>query len=489
MHIKGDYLTNLFLKTDSQLFETNIPWRQGDLVTGLVETVKGNGLVQLMVRGKSLEAQTEIPLFPGQKLSLYVNEVRPGYVHLRVLVPEIVANPEQQKLVSALNELGIRPDDRTIGLAAKLVKNELPVTRENLTRLLRITSFLGPEDAGTEEISAWMVSRNTQLSPQHILALKRFLTSENNLALLLAEVRDGLKAIVEGQNAIQEENSASPPPLTQILQGGSGDKVQGEKTLEVTTPGRSGSDGRSGQVSSGKPTSVTAGIPLPLLEDMISRLVEAITLKIEETGSLLPGEIKRLVENQLDATRASAALEQVVANSLPKTENGSVEQVLNKLKVARYELEGQHLFNVLNNLPRDNTQLLFYLAFPVMVGQDYHLCELKVMKDGAGKQERRSEKDAFSLVLSLSTGTLGLVLFHVTYYPQKSLVLQAVAQNHKAGSRLQAQLPELAESLERLGFEIKGWTVKVADSGQRALKQSLVRAKEPRRWLGIDIVV
>ena len=491
MHIKGDYLTNLFLTPDRESPETGINnlLRQGDTITGYVEKVGENGLTRLLVKGRVLEALSEVPLSPGQKLSLHVSEVRPGYVRLKALVPELEAGQGQSKLLEALQELNIKPDERTVALAARLIESGLPVTRENLLKMFSITRLLGQSDARAEDIGLWLVSKNIELLPEQVLALRSFLGGANNVGRLLTEADEALKAIASTGRRANAEPAAGFSQSTDSSRSDYSEPVlnRGRPTVEAFRQENFG-----GEVSlpSDRRLPDFVSVTLPVFRDAIARLLDAVAVKMNEGVAPLPGDVAEVVSNLPDAGRALAVLESVLLEHSGNYEDSRVlQEVLDKITAARREVEGQQVFNVLTNQRQDNQQFVLYVALPVLVGQEFHLCELKVKREGRPKERAGEQGGTFSLALSLTTSNLGMLLFHLTCYPDRRLWLQAVSENQDVGDYLESEFPELVRELEVLGFNIEKWGVKVVEGQQRDLKSDLIELERRPARLGIDIVI
>jgi len=98
--------------------------------------------------------------------------------------------------------------------------------------------------------------------------------------------------------------------------------------------------------------------------------------------------------------------------------------------------------------------------------------------------------DNLSFVVSLDTGKMGLVLFHVNWQRSGSLTLQGVVEDDRVASFLTGSLPNLVAKLRELGYSVQNLGIKVS---QEQIDESLkVRMQETPlsiRPLGIDIRV
>ncbi len=491
MFIKGSYLNNLFLTPDVRIPESgaDISWLQGDTVTGYVEQVYRNGLVKLIVKGKVMEALSEIPLSPGQKLSLYVSEVRPGYVHLRVLAPESGAQRDNQKLFEVLQKLNIKPDETTLFLAAKLVETGLPVSQENLTRLSSVVKLLGGPTTETLKTGLWVVSRKSELLPEQVLALRTFLTGTNNVGVLLTEAGELLARMAGQEN---QNDGAVAAGFSAAASVGRGDYGEPPLIEELPVFRVAEEDGSSDKVPAANRGRLPDLIPLqlPAVRNALARLLEAVTVSLKEYDGLQTGVVHEVIKGFPDTARALAVLELIIAEYVKnKGDSEVIRQALDKIRTARRELEGQQIFNVLTNQERDNQQLVFYVTLPVLVGGKFHLCELKVTKDSTGTRQAGDEKPAFTLALSLGTSTMGFVVFHLTCFSDSRLLMQVVSEDRRAGSYLQSELPDLIQNLEKLGFKVDRWEVKVVEDKQQNLKSGLIENERLQLRFGIDIVV
>jgi hypothetical protein len=75
VQIKADYLTkNLLNLAQTEGDQLNLI--KGEILKGIVESIKDNGMIMVNLKGRSIEAFTELVLTPGQVLFLMVDDLR-----------------------------------------------------------------------------------------------------------------------------------------------------------------------------------------------------------------------------------------------------------------------------------------------------------------------------------------------------------------------------------------------------------------------------
>ena len=186
MQIRGDFFKRISLNTGIPGGES-LQLNQGDLVRGMVEASKGQGIIQINLRGTSIEAQTEVEVQPGQQLYLYVDAFREGRIYLRIVSPQMRKSLEDRVLVNNLVRIGLQGKRETIEAARKLIHYNLPVTRENISQILKGASLLGEVNSRHLEIAALVMARGAANLPRFFLAMRDFLSQPQNAARLLDE--------------------------------------------------------------------------------------------------------------------------------------------------------------------------------------------------------------------------------------------------------------------------------------------------------------
>jgi hypothetical protein len=67
--------------------DQGISFSRGEILQGSVQEVRADGLVMMLLKGRLIEAATEVMVKPGQQLFLMVDDFRDGKTYLKVLNP------------------------------------------------------------------------------------------------------------------------------------------------------------------------------------------------------------------------------------------------------------------------------------------------------------------------------------------------------------------------------------------------------------------
>lgn len=157
---------------------------KGEVLQAQVQEVGEDGSVTILVKGRPIEAFSEVPVKPGQQLLLMVDELKQGKTYLKVVTPELMGKIETANISANLAGMGIAAREDTIMLARKLLQHNLPVTQNNLNELSRNVSTLGGMNAKNLEIGAFALSRGIS-GKESLTSLAQFLSSTGETARLV----------------------------------------------------------------------------------------------------------------------------------------------------------------------------------------------------------------------------------------------------------------------------------------------------------------
>lgn len=183
-----------------------VNFNKGEILKGLVQEVRDDGLVMLFIKGKLIEAASEVMVKSGQQLYLMVDEHRDGRTYLKVVTPQMMGEIENANLSASLREQGVASNQENVQMARKLLDYNLPVTTSNLNNLSREIKMLGGYNPRNLEIAAFALSRNIAVSPSTLSALAKFVTSGGHD---VARLFNGLAQVISLLNA-----DDSMPPAT-----------------------------------------------------------------------------------------------------------------------------------------------------------------------------------------------------------------------------------------------------------------------------------
>jgi hypothetical protein len=189
--------------------EKGISFNKGEILKGLVQDSRSNGLVTLMIKGQLIEAFTEVMVKPGQQLFLMVDDQREGKTYLKVVTPQVMSEIETANLSAGLLEVGIPAKEENLLMARKLLQHNLPVTQENINTLARGVKILGEPNSRNLEIVAWAQSQGININSKTLTAVDKFTAAQGSLTRALEALAQTLVK-VENQPALNSVVLPSP---------------------------------------------------------------------------------------------------------------------------------------------------------------------------------------------------------------------------------------------------------------------------------------
>ena len=165
---------------------------KGEVLHGQVQGIREDGTVLLAIKGKVIEAATEVPVKQGQQLHLMVDDFRNGKTYLKVLTPQAMDRIENSNVSASLREMGIPAKEANIMMARKLLQHNLPVTQNNINDLSRAMSILGGSNERNAEIAVFAMSRSIPLNVQNLAALAQYISSDSEIGKLVESILQNL---------------------------------------------------------------------------------------------------------------------------------------------------------------------------------------------------------------------------------------------------------------------------------------------------------
>lgn len=201
--------------------DQGISFSRGEILQGSVQEVRADGLVMMLLKGRLIEAATEVMVKPGQQLFLMVDDFRDGKTYLKVLSSERMERLENANLSANLKSMGIPVREETVLLARKLLQHNLPVTPHNLNEMQKGVNILGATNPRNLEIVTLALSRGLPLNQQVLSALLQFIDPGSDLSKLLRNLIQNLTQLsrqVTGEVS-QPEGRVPTPALSTTGQG------------------------------------------------------------------------------------------------------------------------------------------------------------------------------------------------------------------------------------------------------------------------------
>lgn len=221
--------------------------------------------------------------------------------------------------------------------------------------------------------------------------------------------------------------------------------------------------------------------------NLLKTLIEWMQVDGREPAADISGKLERAVASDKDVIRGLNLLQDAIKSENTQNRSPMVHDLLQRIDNLEKELSGQKMFNYLSRTSNDNQFNFYYFSIPVQVGEEMHQCQLRFNKDG--RRDLRNV-DNLNFVVSLDTGKMGLVLFHVNWQRSGSLTLQGVVENDDVARYLNANTQNLVSKLKDLGYSVHNLGIKVSQEQiDESLKAKMEETPLSIRPLGIDITV
>ena len=519
---------------------------KGEILKGVVQDIKLDGLVVLALKGRIIEALTEVAVSKGQQLFLQVDDFRNGKAYLKVLTPQALETAEKANLSANLKEIGLPVKDSNIIMAQKLIQYELPVSKSMMSELARGVNLLGESSARNLELTAFALKNQITITREALSLLAQSASStNNNIARLVQDLVQVLGKLTQnpgttmsqnpnisqntvgntGQNAspgifaTQNLNQTVPMPSSTIMAGINGDIVASQDNqaskvsansfsnrggeplaLNLTgtsSPAASTVDGRTmtfiptGETNSALPPSgeTTSVQRLAQVLNLLTSLLNEAEVAVGDKGASLGSRLQQLIQTRSELVRDITWLKNILENEIQINRNPQLTELVSKLGGLEKELAAQQLFNAISRPASEAPLPYFYFSFPVKMDDDLYHCELRLNREN--KRNLRAQ-DHIRFIVSLDTSRMGLVVFHVDWNKTGILEIQGVVQNSIVKEHLNANAANLENKLSALGYKVINQGIKVAKSaadlpGER-LQFSEIEAPATGRF-SIDVIV
>ncbi len=225
---------------------------KGEVLRGMVQDIKADGLVSLFIKGQVIDAVSEVLVQPGQQLQLMVEDFRDGRAYLKVLTPQLMERIENSNISLNLTEIGVPAKEENIMMARKLLHYKLPVTSNNLNLMSKAMAILGGANEKNAEIAAFSMARKLPLDTPTLKSLAQFLTPANDVSKLAGNLDKGLLQLEQTVTRMVETGGsshiASSRPVGEMgteatrQPGISGDKLIAEKMSSAAAAANKGSE-------------------------------------------------------------------------------------------------------------------------------------------------------------------------------------------------------------------------------------------------------
>jgi len=185
-----------------------LPWRPGQILQARVLEAAGEGFL-LLLAGRKLRVQSQVPLVRGQELQLLVvGRDQGGRLILRIIASPLAgaARLDPARVEGLLGELGVEATPANTRLAVELLRQGLPVTPDILARLGSALGRQEPSSAGAAAL-VWLWGQGLPLKETFVKPLATLLQEgapdllQSLFPALAAAAGEGQE---EGQRILQQ---------------------------------------------------------------------------------------------------------------------------------------------------------------------------------------------------------------------------------------------------------------------------------------------
>lgn len=508
MELNSQIPLDKFVLNISTSAESGITFNKGEILKGEVQEVKGNGLVSVFIKGRLIEALSEVIVNKGQQLFLMVDEAKAGKVILKVLTPEMLEKIENRNLSTTLRDIGLPADRNNVLMAKKLIQHNLPVTAANLKTILQGVNLLGEVSAKNLELVGVAMAKDLPINKTTLSALAQFVDGKKDLAGLLKEIITILNKIEQAASPPLRatENRLMPTNTMSISAEAESSKSQTSGTL-LNKPSETTPISIQQQVIADKatvhaattstqasttPQTQTSLINFPVFQ-LLTQLTETLLLPMSSTSpeEQVKGIINAMKNNLIsepDLIRGLTLVKDVLQQKeIPGMEKTLINLLINNISAVEKEVVGQKLLNVMARYSIDNNPDFYYLSFPVKIDDEYRLLQVQINKN-IGNQALK-DMDNIKFIVSLETGKLGIVLFHIEWHKSNMLKMQGVVENELVHKHLTANVDRLIKALETLGYIVEFENFKIVEEEIDPMRLQLKEIPDLVKPFVIDIRV
>jgi len=536
--------------------EQGLSLNKGEILQGSVHSIKDGGLLTLLLKGRIIEAVTQVPVNSGEQLFLQVDGIRDGRIYLKILTPIELQQAQSTNLASSLLDIGVAPGKENLMIARVLLDNALPVTADNISSVSRGAAILGGLLEENVQAAAFALSRGIKTDLQLLPAVKQLLDPKSNLARIVESLIKNITNLEEQAASVRvntAEKGIDTPSgpirddtgraatrydfeINKSARSSSGQEsaakqssinITGRNTPVsnkdtdlvlkplITSAGTAGTEPAAGESKQDQTISwgPAAGegkldlaairestVVLPASREDVSadlfkqlpflkQLLEEVIIRLPGDSEETPQKLENVLQSVRDIVRGIMLLEEIVRKEPEIQSKNFLNELLNRLETLERELSGPRIYNYANRGSIDNQSSGYYFSLPVQIEDQTHLLELRLNKD-PGKKSLK-DQDSIKLVVSLETGRMGMVLFHINWQRQGSLDLQGVVEKAAVQKHLEIGLGVLVNQLKNLGYTVNSKGIKVAENpGETAsLKKALPHQNEKTKTFAIDIII
>lgn len=354
------------------------------------------------------------------------------------IVPESSQKLAENNIKTALMELGIKSSPENIDIAKELIKNNLPINKEQFQQISKINVFLGNNENKLSS-AIFMLKNNIPITQSNANILSDFTSNSFKISNTLTQVQEQINSLPNGplKEALLKIITTPENTNTQINQQAKGTALENtnaqghapnttdtENPIDKNAPLQKATTDNLGTIAEKMTTNQKGeippdGKPLQNLENKLNTL-DKQSISLDKTLDKLPLETNTefkeiLSEKKLDTNLdlkwldkfdlSKSTLEDL--DEYSKDINQKIENLIKELQ----KHDTPESKTILENLTNAKDRLLFannlkdnfYVQIPINLNKN-ETVELMVYKD---KNNKSSKKNGTSAIIGLDTANLG----------------------------------------------------------------------------------
>ena len=190
---------------------------RGEILKGVVEEIKPDGIISLLINGRLVDAASEVDVKPGQLLYLLVDSFKNSLTYLKVISEQGTVPLDDNNLSANLRSIGLPSNADAILIANKLLQHDLPVNQQNIAFIFDALNMIGGITTRNLDIAAFILQHNIPLDKNILPLIDHFISSDGDLSRL---VRDLVQILTRIEAAIIRSDSLpSTTPAVVITTG------------------------------------------------------------------------------------------------------------------------------------------------------------------------------------------------------------------------------------------------------------------------------
>ncbi len=423
----------------------------GTLLKGMITNVSGDKIEARTELGNKFFARLaeNTILNIGENREFIVNNQK-GNVSLR-LVEKTVNTLLNEKLSSLLEEFDIPINQKTLSFASKLIDSSMPVTKENIQQVAKAVNLLEQQGSSknNEDKAILLIKNEMPITEENINILNSLTTGDKsvrgNLQNILVQLKDmensdlsrniktilGIEEQIKNHKSIEESKSISDNEM--VMKGENIEQSDTKKSPQI-------SDMKSHLQKN------SALFTLNEVDELLDTLKHTISsgktdIEVLEKKLSLGKSIDKLVY-KLNLEDEMAELQDKIKEAINLIDGDDTE-IGRKIRVELQEIDKKLAFaNEIKNT--------MYFNIPINLnGQDTHL-RVNVHKE---KKVKKTDEEPISAVISLDTANLGIFETYIQKN-KKNLNFQFRLERENTEALIRQNMAQLETLLSPYGFKI-----------------------------------